>query len=124
MITEDTEYVDSEYSTFTSYNNDYQYVTICTFNTYTCTVTSRIDKSDISVTIESGSTLKITSWSANNTSYTTSEYSIDATIDGTSRHLYMVDTVNFETNEDIFSYYVLDGVELGYVYKIASSLAE
>ena len=123
MITEDTEYVDSEYSTFTSSYTEYEYVTICTFNTYTCTVTSRIDKSDISVTIESGSTLKITSWSANNTSYTTSEYSIDATIDGTSRSLYMVETFDLETYEIEFYYFVLDDVILTGVYDIASSLA-
>ena len=119
MITEDGDNVDSDYSTFTSANTDSEYATVCTFNTYTCTVTSRIDGSEISVTIESGSTFKL----AFDSSFTSEvdTYNISATVDGTSRSLYMETTTDFETYESTTSI-ELDGVELTGFEDIASSL--
>ena len=121
MITEDGGNVDSDYSTFTSANTDSEYATICTFNTYTCTVTSRIDGSEISVTIESGSTYTYVIDSSFTSMVDT--YNISATVDGTSRSLYMVETTDFETYESTTSI-ELDGVELTGFDDIASSLAE
>ena len=121
MITEDGDNVDSDYSTFTYANTDSEYVTICTFNTYTCTVTSRVDGSEISVTIESGSTDTYVI----NSSFTSmvDTFNISATVDGTSRSLYMVETTDFETDESTTSI-ELDGVELTGFDDIDSAVRE
>ena len=81
-----------------------------TFVSHSCTVTSILNGSDISVTINSGSTLEYAY------SSTTSErvvtYDIDATVDGTSRSLYYEYTEDESDGNVTTSTIKLDGVEL------------
>ena len=89
---------------------DNDLTTTFTFKDYTCTVTSYYDGSDIGVTIKSGSTFKgvIDSY------WTSAEatYDIDATVDGTSRTLYLKYTRDISTEKVTFSKIELDGAEL------------
>ena len=82
-----------------------------TFKDYTCTAESIIDESDISVTIESGSTLKYVYNSSSGSAVWT--FDIDATVDGTSHSLYLKYTTYDDDDEDnTISKIELDGVEL------------
>ena len=90
-----------------------------TLKTYTCTVTSWIDDSSISVTIESGSTIKI----AFDSSYTSSveTYNISATVDGTSHSLYV--KMAYDDDDELTSFKIeLDGVELTGFYDMVEDL--
>ena len=91
-----------------------------TFKDYSCTETSYYDGSDISVTIKSGSTIKYVFNSSLTSAVAT--YDIDATVDGTSRTLYVKCTVDLTTEEVTFSKIELDGVELTGIDAIASSV--
>ena len=80
-----------------------------TFKTYTCTVTSALDESDIRVTIKSGSTINIEYYS---NSYSVEKtWNINATVYGTSHSLYLKATYD-EDDEPTSLKIELDGVEL------------
>ena len=108
-----------------NYTYSYSGTTVtCTFSECTYTETTYFDESDISVTIKSGSTLKI----AYDSSYTSGvmTYDIDATVDGTSRTLYLKCTVDEDEDDITFTTVKLDGVKLtGYdaLYSAVRGLA-
>ena len=101
---------DDDYYTFTETETDNDLTATYTFKDYTCTVTSYYDGSDIGVTIKSGSTFK----GVIDSSWTSAEatYDIDATVDGTSRTLYLKYTRDISTEKVTFSKIELDGAEL------------
>ena len=98
--------IDDEYCTISYSGTTATY----TLKNYSCTVTSYYDSSDISVTIKSGSTIKYVFNSSVTSAVTT--YDIDATVDGTSRTLYLKCTIDLESYDVTFSKIELDGVEL------------